>query len=424
MKQLELFETEEERTISEMENFISEMELQIKKLEEQELFFEENNAFDWELEFPQLCNNDGEWTGFDVVIGNPPYISAVDMARTKAQKDFFKTNFPEATGAYDIFILFLQKATALLKQNGFYAWIIPNKFLAAQYAKNTKEMLLHSGLSFSVDISHLKIFEKANVYPIIIFGKNKSEKSDFKQFRAETGFDLLSNNIKEYKKLAEYKTFKEFGIKIKSGATGFEAQKLKPFISYEPTAGSIPFVVSGGIDKYSITYENVRYMGTTFSKAFIHNNQKKIAATKWNFWNNKKIVVAGMTKKIEASWAETPLAIGVGTYGIYEFGMLEPKFLLALLNSSFMTYYVMKKFKDKHLADGYLSINKNMIEEFPLIDVQPEQQQPIIKLVDKIIEMKNENSKNDIKNIENEIDKLVFKLYKVPPIDIKMIDNE
>jgi len=182
--------------------------------------------------------------------------------------------------------------------------------------------------------------------------------------------------------------------------------------------------VSGGIDKYSITYENVRYMGTTFSKAFIHNNQKKIAATKWSFWNNKKIVVAGMTKKIEASWAETPLAIGVGTYGIYEFGMLEPKFLLALLNSSFMTYYVMKKFKDKHLADGYLSINKNMIEEFPLIEVEIAQQQPMIKLVDKILKLKKENTNSDTKKIEQEIDKLVYKLYNLTKDEIKIIENE
>ncbi len=424
MKQLNLFENEEEQTIEEMGKFISEMELQIQEFKEQEHFFKETNAFDWALEFPQLCDNEGKWLGFDAIIGNPPYISAVEMCRKTKQKEYFKINYPEATGAYDIFILFLKKATELLKQNGFYAWIIPNKFLVAQYAKNTKEILFNSGLSFSVDISHNKVFEKASVYPIMIFGKNKSEKSDFKQYKSETDLDLLTNNIKEYTKLTEYKMFKEFGIKIMSGATGFEAQKLKQLISDNQTTGSIPFIVSGSIDKYSINYENVRYMGSKFSKAFIQNNKKTIAATKWNFWNNKKIVVAGMTKKIEAIWAEIPLAIGVGTYGICEFGKFEPKFLLAILNSSFMTYYVMNKFKDKHLAGGYLAINKNMIEEFPLIEVQPEQQQPIIKLVDKIIEIRKENPNADIEKFEKEIDKLVYKLYKVSPIDIKMIDNE
>jgi len=369
------------------------------------------NAFEWRFEFPEVLDDNGYFVGFDAIIGNPPYISAVDMARNKWQKEYFKNTYPEATGAYDIFILFLKKATDLLRQNGFYAWIIPNKFLAAQYAENTKELLINNGLIFSIDISHIKVFEKASVYPIMIFGKNKTEKNNFKQYKAELESDLLTNNLSEYIELKKYKTFNEVGVKIMSGATGFEAQKLKPLISEKQVKGSIPFVVSGCIDKYAVDYENVRYMGTLYPKAFIQNNKNTVADSKWKFWNNRKIVVAGMTKEIEAIWSEIPLGIGVGTYGIYEFGNYDPKFLLAILNSSFMTNYITTKFRDKHLAGGYLAINKNMIEQFPIIEIDLKLQKPIINLVDKILEIRNENSKGEITELENKINKLVDKLY-------------
>jgi len=382
-----------------------------------------SNSFEWRFEFPEVLDENGYFIGFDLIIGNPPYISAVSMARNDLQKAYFKNNYPEATGSYDIYILFLKRATEILKQNGIYTWIIPNKFLDAIYAQNTKELLINSGLSTSIDISHINVFEKASVYPIIISGINKSDTTDFKQFRAEKEADLSENKLKEYTEQTNYKTFAEVGIKIMSGATGFEAQKLKPLITEKQTKNSIPFVVSGCIDKYSIEYENVRYMRTTYKKAFIQNNNKTVATTKWSFWNNKKIVIAGMTKSIEAIWSENPLAIGVGTYGIYDFSNFEPKFILALLNSKFLSDYVIKKFRNKHLAGGYLAINKNMIEKFPIVEVSNKEQQPFIKLVDKILEVKKENPNADTQKLEQEIDSLVYKIYKLTKQDIELINK-
>ena len=74
--------------------------------------------------------------GFDIVIGNPPYVSAVEMARTEYEKLIYKKNYPQATGAYDIYVLFLLRGLMITK-NVFF-WIIPNKFLIADYAKKDK----------------------------------------------------------------------------------------------------------------------------------------------------------------------------------------------------------------------------------------------------------------------------------------------
>ena len=78
-----------------------------------------------------------------------------------------------------------------------------------------------------------------------------------------------------------------------------------------------------------------------------------------------KIIIAGMTKVIEATYVDSPLAIGVGTYAIYDFNGISPYYILGLLNSKYTSYYLRTKFKDKHLAGGYLAINKSTIEKLP-----------------------------------------------------------
>ena len=66
------------------------------KLLETEKFFEENKAFDWAAEFPQLCDNEGNFVGFDAIVGNPPYISFYSNSGAKLsekEKNFFHQIF-------------------------------------------------------------------------------------------------------------------------------------------------------------------------------------------------------------------------------------------------------------------------------------------------------------------------------------------
>lgn len=354
---------------------------------------------------------------FDIVIGNPPYVSAVSMARSNTQKQLYKKFYPEATGAYDLYILFLLKGIEL--SNSCYTWIIPNKFLISEYANKTRQKLINSGLKYSVDVSTFNVFKTASVYPIIVFGDNsKKGNADFKELLLDKYSDLEIERFKLPKKLKEHSTIKDFGLKVGSGATGFEAQKLKRLIQETKTKNSIPFIVSGNIDRYEFRNANVRYMGSKFDQAYISNNGE-IADSKWEFWNSPKIVIAGMTKEIEAVWVETPLALGVGVYAIYDWGGFNPKYLCSLLNSRYSSFYLINKFKDKHLAGGYLAINKSTIEQLPLIQCNDET--VFCNLVDYIMFLKKLDSSKAINDFvlnshlvqlfEEVIDALVYELY-------------
>ena len=71
--------------------------------------------------------------GFDVVVANPPYVSAIEFSRSypKSYRTHLTGNFHTAQGAWDLYVLFFERGLTLLKESGVLAFITPNKYLAA-----------------------------------------------------------------------------------------------------------------------------------------------------------------------------------------------------------------------------------------------------------------------------------------------------
>jgi type I restriction-modification system DNA methylase subunit len=316
-------------------------------------------AFNWQSEFPLVF----EKGGFDVIIGNPPYVNARNM--NSGERLVLSQKYELLSGAWDLYVPFLLKVNEISKNN-CYGWIIPNKLLISDYGKKTLSFLKENGLNKVINISSLPIFENVGVYPIILI--NNIVSNSYLEYKINNIQNLY--NIDDYvvkdNVFIRFKTFKDFNLLINSGATGFEAQSLIPLIN-EKNEG-IDFAVSGSIDPYSIDLKNVPYMKNKFNFPKIKLDSNIIADSKIKFWCKDKIVVAGMTKRLEAYYTEEPLALGVGIYGIYGFSNFSPLFLLAIINSRFLTHYLTTVFKDKHLAGGYLAINKSTIEDLPLVN--------------------------------------------------------
>jgi hypothetical protein len=363
--------------------------------------------FLWHIYFKEVFDKGG----FDIVIGNPPFISAVTMARSEEEKLLYKKQYPEAKGAYDMYILFLLLGANMSKST--YCWIIPNKLLVADYGKIClKRLISEEGLSKSVDVSIYNVFKTASVYPIIILG-NKQQKNGFGKYYLNHYEDLLSNKIIKKEEVSDsIIKLEDLGVKVCSGATGFEAQKIKENIRDEYVPNSIPFTVSGNIDRYTFNNLGVRYMKSRYNNAHVVLDDN-ITDGKQIMWKNPKIVIAGMTKCIEAVYTDEPLGIGVGAYAIYDFNGFDPYYLLGVLNAKITTELLIKEFSDKHLAGGYLAINKSTIEKIRFPSCTDKQiQEEISSRARSISFLKKENPLADTSLIEMEIDKLVASLYK------------
>ncbi|GAA7647218.1 class I SAM-dependent DNA methyltransferase [Helicobacter pylori] len=397
-----------------------------KKLDDALSGREYHNAFEWRFEFPEVLNDEGNFLGFDCIIGNPPYINTRELSKNNSvTKEKYRQIYHEVSGSYDIFILFILMGLRLQKVSNF-AWIIPNKFTSTEYGRPIFEKLKSENkIKSIVDVSYIKTFESASVYPILLIGKNNSV---YSEYYIESQDDLSDNNLKERTLSIDnlrFITMAQYGLKFQSGTTGFEAQKIFSYIKSGYQQDSIPFAVSGSVDKYVCDTSRVPYMRKCFKYPHI-SVKVPVAKTKIDFWTNEKIVIAGMTKVIEAYYTKTPLALGVGIYAIYDFCGINPLLILGVLNSSFMSWYARENFKDKHMSGGYLGLNKGNLEKLPMFKLEKSNQptaDKIIALVDKILALKEKDPKANTQRSEKEIDALVYQLYNLTDEEIKIIEN-
>ncbi|MDO7811162.1 Eco57I restriction-modification methylase domain-containing protein [Helicobacter pylori] len=397
-----------------------------KKLDDALSGREYHNAFEWRFEFPEVLDDEGDFLGFDCIIGNPPYINTRELSKNNSvTKEKYRQIYREVSGSYDIFILFILMGLRLQKVSNF-AWIIPNKFTSTEYGRPIFEKLKSQNkIKSIVDVSYIKTFESASVYPILLIGKNNSV---YSEYYIESQDDLSDNNLKERTlSIANLRfiTMAQYGLKFQSGTTGFEAQKIFSYIKSGYQQDSIPFAVSGSVDKYVCDTSRVPYMRKCFKYPHI-SVKVPVAKTKIDFWINEKIVIAGMTKIIEAYYTKTPLALGVGIYAIYDFCGINPLLILGVLNSSFMSWYARENFKDKHMSGGYLGLNKGNLEKLPMFELTKSNKptaDKIIALVDKILQAKEKDPKANTQRLEKEIDALVYQLYHLTDEEIKIIEN-
>lgn len=123
------------------------------------------NAFEWRFEFPEVLNNNGDFEGFDVVIGNPPYIRQEEI---KNLKNYLQNNYKTYSGTADLYVFFVEKGFEILKQTGHFCFIMPNKWMQAGYGKALRAFLLNNQLKSIIDFGDLQIFGGVTTYPCIL----------------------------------------------------------------------------------------------------------------------------------------------------------------------------------------------------------------------------------------------------------------
>ncbi|MBL7062296.1 MAG: N-6 DNA methylase [Dehalococcoidia bacterium] len=133
----------------------------------------EKKPFNWEHEFDDTMAKGG----FDIVIGNPPYVRIQALPRDEA--DYYREHYQSAFGSFDVYILFLEQAIKLLKPGGRFGFITSGKFLKADYGKKIQQTLHRECTVESIiDLSAQQVFAQATTYPVImVFQKGAEEKS-------------------------------------------------------------------------------------------------------------------------------------------------------------------------------------------------------------------------------------------------------
>lgn len=389
--------------------------------------------------------------GFDIVIGNPPYIDSETMTSTMPEtRAIYTSNYSCANGNWDMFVVFIEKAILLCKIKGVYSYIIPNKLIAAKYAEQIRTKLSSHNLIEIRNYSSVPVFTNAAVYPITIVGtigstfnsclfttmKNKNcigsqfcvEKQLFNTCKFWDVFFNSIPTINIIRKCLKFETLQHINnIKILGAATVSEAYKIKEVIfDKEECPDSFIFINTGTVDPYQTLWgiSHTQYIkGKYLFPRVLFDDLKEININRFKQAKSAKIIVAGMSKRIEAYYDQGNILAGKSTTII-----LHPEkdillFLLTILNSKLISYFTSILFNSIKMSGGFMNIGTREISYLPIPFFNEIEKSKLIEISLNIINYKSKNPQADTSALEGEIDNIVYKLYGLTDDEIAIVEN-
>ncbi|MGB4832969.1 MAG: DNA methyltransferase, partial [Chitinophagales bacterium] len=172
------------KKITQLTTETQKLEAEIEEIKSNKIF---ENAFEWRFEFPEVLNDEGDFVGFDVVIGNPPYIRQEELGEFKTH---LSSNFKVFTSVGDIFSYFYELSYNVMRENGYFSFI-NNTFDKTTAGKSLREFAVKN-FSFIkyIDFTDVVVFEEATTYPIILIAKKNIHKNNFQFYKyTKTNFN-------------------------------------------------------------------------------------------------------------------------------------------------------------------------------------------------------------------------------------------
>ncbi|PJP51185.1 restriction endonuclease [Campylobacter jejuni subsp. jejuni] len=489
---LTLFDFDEKEATKEFAN--------LKKEYDNIFNLESNHPFEWRFEFPEILDDDGNFKGFDLIIGNPPYIRQEEL---KELKSHLAKNYKVYKGTSDIYTYFYELGFNVLKDNGVLSYITSNKYTRAGYGEALREFLLKNVKFLEyTDLNGIKVFDSATVdTSILCFEKSKSKDNKFKYLALSNEIlKTCAYDIGLYKDFAEFSqnslskesfTFsdentsalkakierigtplKEWqGLNIYRGIlTGYNEAFIittekrneilancKDEAEKERTAKLIRKMLRGrDIKRYSYEWAGLWVINT--HNGYKSKNGEKIEAiniehypslkkhfdefypqlekradkglTPYNLRNcayieefeKEKIVWAEMTKEACFVYDNSNFFTN---QTCYFFTHCDYKYLLAILNSRLIVYYM--QYISSHLGQGAFRWIRQYIEKLPIPKINSKNEKladELINLVDEILKAKEQDKNANTQELENKINSIVYKLYNLTEEEIKIIEGK
>jgi hypothetical protein len=159
---------------------LEKLEREIEDIKANQIY---ENAFEWRFEFPEVLNDEGDFVGFDVVIGNPPYIRQEEFSDLKP---YLQSRFQTFAGTADLYVYFVELSMNLLKDSGEFVFIIPNKWMRAGYGRALRNYVKGFKINELLDFGDLPVFEEATTYPLIISLSKSYSDENFRAVNLDT----------------------------------------------------------------------------------------------------------------------------------------------------------------------------------------------------------------------------------------------
>ena len=368
-----------------------------------------------------------EYTGgFDVVIGNPPYVNANDLKKNLSVNEyqFLKKNYETAKGTVDLYIYFFEKGLNILNKNGILSFITPNRFLSASYGKALREYIIEKCQIVSlIDYSDKSVFPDASTYPVISFLRPNSK---LKYYVLTGKFDeltkqLISNEVSSTKlnilddyilgfllndklPIVEKIINKSISLKnvgkINATSTASEADEYSKIIN--GTSG-YKLINTGTIDPYFTNwgFSNLTDKGIKYKTPYFSKETETISRNRHKLYSSPKIIISKIGLKCEAFYDKNGEYASINTNCLHSFNdEFVPEYILCWLNSKLYNYLFECFFDGLRMSGGYLLYSAPNLKNTYIKEVSKENQHPFVEKASKMLNLNKQlqEKKNNFLN--------------------------
>jgi adenine-specific DNA-methyltransferase len=403
-----------------------------------------HNAFEWRFEFPEVLDENGDFVGFDAVVGNPPYISTKVLSIS--QKKFYEKTYQTAQGQYDLYSLFCELSVQISTKKGLNSLIVPDSILARSNFKTLRQYF-HDTVSLEKIVQIDDIFTEAAVSSCIYFAnRQKTQDQIITYLKAENiaawdsgeiqikkitylkdelinSYRLLFMDVREFSAVRKFYTFMPLANCTKAWR-GEEIGKKADAISTQKNPNSVSIATGEDVRRYALRQKS--YIQTSDIKKDLQ------------LYKKPKILIRQLGNHISATFSEHLTVSIQSVYNLYSINEeIDTRYILAVLNSRYVDFIYGIMYAEKMRFPRILLEN---IRSMTVPVATPEQQAPIIALVEQILAAKAANDTAKVGEIQNlpdlsaatavdtaaletQIDALIYALYGLTEEEIAVVEG-
>ncbi len=398
-----------------LENEVAAINNKMQEIRDSKIY---ENAFEWRFEFPEVLNNDGDFIGFDVVIGNPPYFIMTKQSVAINFLNFYIDEYSSIknSSSKNIFPLFIEKGITLLNKKGFQSFIVPEGLFITRSYSECVSFMHSNGVNENITTIEGMVFDEANTGNVIfIFGKNSNINT--KNFHFNQNKTLIIPEQKDLSIIRRIEEQKDI-LLLKEVCELFKGMVVQDRKTNVFDAWNIDltdkFLLGNCISKWIIkdykytVYDALTIIGGTKVKSKHNVSPRILIRRTGDYLCCAYLEEAALTEStLYSCWSKN--------------SDFENKYILALLHSKLFDYIIKNIIITNKQA--FPQILMTDLENIPIKKLTLSEQNLFITKIDKILALKSGNVNEDISSIESEIDQLVYQLYDLTEEEIKIVEG-
>ena len=429
------------KKVSKVTSELNALEKELEEIKNNKIY---EHVFEWRFEFPEVLNDEGDFVGFDVVIGNPPYVSGKELE--KSIISYLSLNYEASEYQLDLYISFMERGIKLLQNSGLIAFITPNSWLKNMMFTKCRKYLIEN-VSINILFPNLdNVFEEASVDTLILIAKKENIQTPLNVYFFKNQFPIFKHSVLQSRFMENERCV--FDVEINP----LLYEIFKKIRENSMQLGDIAEITRGvnPYDKYRGQSEEIilnKAYHSSFKKdaSFLPEIRGKHIHCYYYQWDGEHYISYG-------NWLAAPrdlkfftgrrivlrqvLGVKLNCTIIDEDFIIDQSVFIALLNDEFKPYInavqgllastlIAKffKFTSNEFDVVFPKIKIGEFKELPIFKNLIEVESKLSKLVVQILETKKNNYSIDTSNLESEIDEIIYRLYGITDDEIKILEE-